>query len=563
MATAEANRPDCIVHAEDFKKMIIGASYFFDREKEAINALNVFPVPDGDTGTNMSLTLAAAAEATLAYQDNSIGELAARAASRALMGARGNSGVILSQFLRGIARGLQGKEQADAGELSKAFQYGVVYAYKAVSRPVEGTILTVARETARGVRAAAKRGDGLSAILEAALAGSRKTLARTTEMLPVLKEAGVVDAGGMGLVVFLEGCIFAVQHTMGEILARKEAPGPAVNRGNGAAAYTGNGVPLEIPYPYCTELLIELPAGVKPELLPELEPLGDSLLVVVDGAVCKVHIHTASPGRVLEICLERGSLHDIKIDNMYDQHSHTLNRPSPVEVMAAQHGSPVERRPNETGILAVSFGEGIKELFLNMGADEIVFGGQTMNPKVEDLVGAVQRMKASRVIILPNNKNIQMVAEQVLKLSEKEVAVLETRNMGEGLAALLAFSGTASLDENTAAMRQAIRRIKCGEVTHAIRDTKIEGKNIKTGSYLGLLNGRICRAGEERMQTTLDLFAALYQEGDEIATILYGKDVTADEAGALAAAVEEAYPGLEVEMHYGGQPVYYYIISVE
>jgi DAK2 domain fusion protein YloV len=566
MTVTQETRPDYILQAEDYKKMLLGAASFFNREKEAINVLNVFPVPDGDTGTNMSMTLAAAAEETAAYEGDSIGEISALAASKALMGARGNSGVILSQFLRGIARGLRGKKQADLSTLSKAFQYGVVYAYKAVSRPVEGTILTVAREMARGMRAAAKSGADLYGVLEAALKNGRETLARTTEMLPVLKEAGVVDAGGMGLVVFMEGCIFAVRHTMAEILAHREAPEAAsAVTGAAVAAAFQDTAPIEIPYPYCTELIIKTTAKAPFDLQQALEPLGDSLLVVRDGDICKVHIHTARPGRVLELCQELGSLHNLKIDNMYDQHNHTIARlePEPVEAMASQHGLAGSAQPRETGVLAVSFGDGIKDLFLSLGADEIVFGGQTMNPKVEDLFGAVQRINSDRVIILPNNKNIVMVAEQVRNLSDKEIVVLPTRNMAEGLAALFNFKPEASLEENSAAMRQAMQQVKAGEVTYAIRDSEIDGLEIKRGTYLGLFNGQISRVGDDLARTTLDLVEAMYEPGDEILTVLYGQDVSADDAAALVSAIEKACPDLEVELKYGGQPIYYYILSLE
>ena len=368
------------INAADFQKMIIGASYFFDREKEAINALNVFPVPDGDTGTNMSMTLAAAAEAALIYRGDAIGEIAVETASSALMGARGNSGVILSQLLRGIARGLQGKKVAYPDDLSKAFQYGVVYAYKAVSKPVEGTILTVARETARGARSAARSGADLCGIIETAIENGREALARTTEMLPVLKEAGVVDAGGMGLVVFLEGCLFAVQHALGEIIARKEAAEVEAEEKSAAGmeAFSPAGA-LDLAHPYCTELIIR-GAAAAAELKDRLESLGDSLLVVGQDDISKVHLHTADPGGVLSICLAYGSLHEIKIDNMADQHRHAFNLQAPVETVVTLSGPRKLKGKDDTGIIAVSFGEGIKELFLSLGADEIVYGGQTMNP---------------------------------------------------------------------------------------------------------------------------------------------------------------------------------------
>ncbi len=552
------------INAADFQKMIIGASYYFSREKEAINALNVFPVPDGDTGTNMSMTLAAAAEAALTYRGNSIGEIAVETASSALMGARGNSGVILSQLLRGIARGLQGKRIAYPDDLSKSFQYGVVYAYKAVSKPVEGTILTVARETARGARSAARKGINTCGIIESAIEKGKEALARTTEMLPELKRAGVVDAGGLGFIVFLEGCLFSVQHALGEILTRKKAaevvsteePSP------GAETVPSDGTP-DLPHPYCTEFVIKGTPAAAAELKDRLEPLGDSLLVAGQNNMSKVHIHTADPGSVLSLCLGYGSLHEIKIDNMNDQHRHALNFQAPVETVVALVSPGTAKGKEDTGIIAVSFGEGIKELFLSLGADEIVYGGQTMNPRVKDLFNAVQRIATDRVIILPNNKNIQMVAQQVLRISAKEVAVVASLTIAQGLAAMVAFNPTADFTANISAMENSLKQVKSGEVTYATRDTVIGGRQVPRGSYLGLYNGQLCSAGSELTSAALDLTDLMLDERDELVTALYGKGISRREAEAFAAAVEKAHPGVEVELKYGGQPIYYYILSIE
>ena len=552
-----------VITAADFKKMIVGASYFFDREKETINALNVFPVPDGDTGTNMSMTLAAAAEAALDYQGNAVGDIAVRTASSALMGARGNSGVILSQLLRGIARGLQKKKVAYPDDLSKAFQYGVVYAYKAVSRPVEGTILTVARETARGARSAARSGANFLKIIESALKGGREALARTPEMLPALKEAGVVDAGGLGLVVFLEGCLFSAQHALGEILARRRA---GKMEAGGSSALEKNAHPrgdsLHLSRPYCTEFIVAGTFEID-RLKEKLGPLGDSLLVVEQDNLCRVHLHTADPGAVLTLCAAYGSLHKIKIDNMADQHRPGSPLPTPVETVVTLSGPKVQKGKEDTGIIAVSFGEGIKELFLNLGADEIVYGGQTMNPRVEDLFSAVQSLPTERVILLPNNKNIQMVAQQVQKLCAGEVAVIGSRTIAQGLAALVAFNPDADFDRNLRAMEESLQQVKSGEVTYATRDTVIEGKDVARGDYLGLYDGRLCISGEDLAFTALELIARMMDQDDELVTVLYGKSITHSEAEALAAAVEKEHPGVEVELKYGGQPIYYYILAVE
>ncbi len=554
------NSGEPTITAADFQRMIVGASLFFDREKEAINALNVYPVPDGDTGTNMSMTLAAAAEAALGYRGDFVGEIALQTASSALMGARGNSGVILSQLLRGIARGLQDKKIASIADLSKAFQYGVVYAYKAVAKPVEGTILTVARGTARGARSAARSGANLIRIIETAIEGGREALARTTAMLPALKEAGVVDAGGLGLIVFLEGCLFSVQHALGEILARRKAAVAAKKQG-AAEAKAPPEKPLDLAYPYCTELIIK---GAPPEELEKkLAQLGDSLILVRQNDIAKVHLHTADPGAVLSHCATYGSLHEIKIDNMADQHRHISSGQTPVETVIALPGPKKLKNKEDIGIIAVSFGEGLKELFLNLGADEIVYGGQTMNPRVEDLFNAVQQIPTERVIILPNNKNIQVVARQVQKLSAKEVTVIGSRTITQGITALIAFNPVAAFDSNVSSMEASLKQVKSGEVTYATRDTSIGGNKIKKGSFLGLYDGELCCSGEELAHTTLQLIGKMLDDDDELVTILYGKEISRGEAEALTKAVAETLPHLEVDLKYGGQPIYYYILAVE
>lgn len=564
MQTEKIKGPEYSLTAEDFKKMIISASHFFDREKELINSLNVFPVPDGDTGTNMSMTLSASAEACVSYSGNSVGELSSLVATSALMGARGNSGVILSQLLRGIARGLQKKDTARPQELSKAFEYSVVYAYKAVSKPVEGTILTVAREMARGARQASREGADLDGVLEQAISSGQDTLERTTEMLPVLKEAGVVDAGGKGLIVFLEGCRYSLQHSLTEILSRLEqAKGEALRQPAPVLPGKEDAEPLDLDNPYCTELIVKSDGDDTSALKKLLEGQGDSLLVVSHQEVTKVHIHTANPGKVLSTCLEYGTLHDLKIENMIDQHTRTSTPPAMLESMVTLKAPPKVRETGETGIIAVSFGEGIKDLFLSLGADEIVYGGQTMNPKVEDLLEAVNRISTDRVIILPNNKNIQLVAQQVRDLSDKEVAVLPSNTIPQGIIAMLAFNSSAGIEDNMAAMEELLEQVKTGEVTFATRDTKIHGQKVKKGDYLGLSNGRISAAGEDLTRATLDLIGQMIDKEDEIITILQGKSVSDVEAKKMAAVVQETYPDLEVELKWGGQPIYYYIISVE
>lgn len=568
MSTKTDNSQGNLLHASDFKKMILGANYFFEREKEKINALNVFPVPDGDTGTNMSMTLRAAVDGTMAYQGQSIGELSEIVASRALLGARGNSGVILSQILRGIARGLRKKDHISPAELSKAFQYGVVYAYRAVSKPVEGTILTVSREMARGIRAAARKGENLYNSFEAAVNSGKDALAKTTDMLPALKEAGVVDAGGLGLLVFLEGCLFSLKRSIHELMAQRKPPADSngwlnISIPGESSAASGEPEEFNLEYPYCTEFIIKNDQPSFSSLQKTLEEQGDSLLVAFSGTVAKVHIHTANPGIVLQLGQQFGTLHDLKIDNMIDQHTELADSPVSTDDNRLIVPPVIPHEKGETGVIVVSFGEGFREIFLSLGADEIVYGGQTMNPKVEDLLQAVENLPQQKVFILPNNKNIILVAEQVNELSDKQVDVLKTRTLPEGLAALVSFSNRLSHDENLQVMINEINRINTGLLTYATRDTKIGNHNIKAGQYLGLKGDQIIKAGDNLEQTALELVELLITDSSDIITVFYGQDISRQEAAALVRQLEKQYPDLEIEPQYGGQPIYYYIFSVE
>ncbi|MGM0651378.1 MAG: DAK2 domain-containing protein [Bacillota bacterium] len=549
------------LHVNDFKKMILGANYFFEREVEKINALNVFPVPDGDTGTNMIMTLKAATEGTMEYKGSSVGELSDIVASRALMGARGNSGVILSQILRGIARGLRRKDYITAGELSKAFQYGVVYAYRAVSKPVEGTILTVAREMARGIRSASRQGESLNNSIEAAIKNGKSALARTTDMLPALKEAEVVDAGGLGLLVFVEGCLYSLRRSMSDVIHHKDMSNPEEPE-----TFTANSTVAEeiisLEFPYCTELIVKSEEGAFYKLKDELSALGESLLFAEDANAAKIHIHTANPGLVLEKAKQYGTLHDIKIDNMLDQQKEKTSGNKQVENPIILPG-PEKMEPGLTGIISVSFGEGFREIFLSLGADEIVFGGQTMNPNVTALLDAVESLDQESAIILPNNKNIIMVAEQVKALTEKKVEVLETRTLPEGLAALLSYNPNLQIEENLETMRESMSKVTTGLVTCATRNAVIQGKVIKHGQFLGLCGKDIITSRNKLDQAALDLARAGAAQGKDILTIFYGQDVERKDASSLAKTIAAEYPGLEIELQYGGQPIYYYILSIE
>ncbi len=550
------------LHVKDFKRMIQGATFFFEREVDRINSLNVFPVPDGDTGTNMIMTLKAAAEGSNSYNGQSVGELSEVIASKALMGARGNSGVILSQILRGIARGLRRKEHISPVELSKAFQYGVVYAYKAVSKPVEGTILTVAREMARGIYYAVRKGDNLFESMEQAIKSGKKALDKTTDMLPALKEAGVVDAGGLGLLVFVEGCLFTLKRSLAEMLPYKNAALPE-STASTLIRDIDSAEKLNLENPYCTEMIIKRKAKTLDGLKGKLSGYGSSLLVATDKNIAKIHIHTATPGLVLQTALEYGSLHDIKIENMHDQHQQTAAPSSfPVESAVILPG-PDRQEVGETGIISVSFGEGFREIFLSLGTDEIVFGGQTMNPNVKDLLSAVENLPQDSAIILPNNKNIILVAEQVKDLSDKHVEVLETKTLPEGLAALLAYNPQHTLIDNVKAMKENLKPVTTGLVTYATRDAIIKGEEIKHGQYLGLANDEVITIEKKLEDAALNLAKNILAKKKDIITIFYGHDINRKDASVLAEAIKEDYPELEIELQYGGQPLYYYIFSVE
>ena len=563
----------------DLRDMFLQGTIYFEQHKEAINDLNVFPVPDGDTGTNMALTLQAASrELQGVSSTSSIGEVSRIAARSALMGARGNSGVILSQLFQGIARGLAGKDEARLIEFGRAFQYGIVYAYNAVSRPVEGTILTVAREIAKGSRIAVQKDINVEDLLGVAIASGKKALARTPDLLPVLKEAGVVDAGGLGLIVFLEGCLQSMAgHSAEEI--------PLTNEENKTGAFQplisrniepeGESISLQeefdTRFPYCTELIIRGDKLLIPSIRRHLESMGESLLVAGDTDVVKIHIHTGNPGNVLDACLTYGSIHDIKIDNMLDQFSKTRwsGDDKSAQVLTTKSPQtdtiPEQQKPTlEIGVVAVAAGAGFASIFESMGVDRIIPGGQSMNPPVEDLVNAILEVNAKEVIILPNNSNVQFAAEQAVKLVDKEISVVDTNSLPQGLAAILAFDRTKSLADNFVEMCLRARQVKTLEVTYATRDAVVNGITVQKGNVIGLAEGVLLVSGLTIDETVLELLRIILDDQEEqIVTLFYGQDVTENEANEFAQKVETEFPESEVELQSGGQPLYYYIVSVE
>ncbi len=527
--------------AQDFRLFAKGAARRLEQNKEMVNALNVFPVPDGDTGINMALTMGAAVRELDKVTAQDLGSVAEAFAFGSLMGARGNSGVILSQLLRGLSLGLAGKEQVGPGELAKAVEMAARTAYQAVMKPTEGTILTVAREGARACVQAAAQGKDVLGVLEAWHRGSVDSLARTPQMLAVLKEAGVVDAGGQGLVFIIEGAIMALK---GEEAPEEALPveeeaifAPVVDQG-------------PINFTYCTELLVMGEGFSLDTLRSELGELGDSLLVVGSPQLTKVHVHSNHPGEVLEICLKRGSLKEIHIENMREQSQ---------EFAPQQEELPQK----ELAVVAVTTGDGLSSIFKSLGADAIIEGGQSMNPSAEDLVAAIEKVPSANVIVLPNNGNVILTAQQATELTKKTVSVVPTKTIPQGLAALLALNTADPLEENLERMEAAMRGVQTGEVTYAVRNSQLNGFTIDQHDSLGLANGEIKVVGKARTAVTLDLIAAMASEDAGLITVYWGQDVESGEVEDLTAQLEKQYPDYDVEVHYGGQPLYYYIISVE
>ena len=545
------------ITGEDLKKSLVGSRDYLVLNKEMVNELNVFPVPDGDTGTNMGLTIISALkEAEHLDSFATVEEVSAAVSRGALMGARGNSGVILSQFFRGFAEGLKGKEVATIKDLAFAFKKASDVTYKAVMKPTEGTILTVGRELSDfAIKNAAKATD-MGSFYESVIKAAEKSLDNTPNLLPVLKEQGVVDAGGKGLVVILQGALKAAK---GETIEKIEDA--ELERKTPKAFVDGEVEDDDIEFAYCTEFLIKGDSDKAEEFKQKLIPLGDCLLVVGASGIIKTHIHTNNPGRVLEYASEIGMLQDIKIDNMRIQHKEKLFKDE--EVQAAKGKNLVVEPTEEYAFVTVSIGDGLDEVFESLNADYIVKGGQTMNPSTEDLLKGVESTPGKNVFILPNNKNIQLAAEQVKELTKRNVKVIPTRSIPEGISAMLAFQPDTSFDENEEAMKEAISHVKSGQVTYAVRDTEISGKKIAEGDVIGIAHGDIVSVGSEVTEVTRELIEELVNEDHSLITLYYGEDVDEEDGEKLLKELEEEYEDLDIELVYGGQPLYYYLISLE
>lgn len=550
-------------------KAIAGGTQLLEENKSIVDSLNVFPVPDGDTGTNMFLTLSAALREVEKLKDAPVARVAEAAAMGSLMGARGNSGVIFSQLFRGFAMGLGNRTTLDGPGLAHALQEAVNIAYKAVMKPVEGTMLTVAREAARAALAAARSRKNLLDVLAAALQAAEDTLERTPEMLPTLKEAGVVDAGGKGLVIFMRGALAALR---GEQVKRRKEPMLAPAAPPEAVREPGAGGEA-LRYRYCTEFLLRGSGLPLDKMREELAGYGDCLLVVGTPDVAKVHIHTNNPGFILEYCVALGDLSEIQINNMALQHEEFVAQgqarvqgqgPAPGGAGSAGGGSEqVARKGKEAGIIAVATGEGLEEILRSLGADVIVRGGQTMNPSIEDIVNAAESLDTPKIIILPNNSNVILTAEQARGLLDREVSVIPTSSIPQGLAALIAMRPDSDFDQNVRLMNEAKDRVRTGEVTFAVRNSKYNGVEIGEKDFIGIADGELKVAGKGREETASNLIAEMVTEATELITIYYGEEVSLSEARVLAERIQEQYPYAEVELQYGGQPIYYYIISIE
>ncbi|MBR2133675.1 MAG: DAK2 domain-containing protein [Eubacterium sp.] len=544
-----------------FRDAIISASNNIANSRQAVDALNIFPVPDGDTGTNMSMTIGNAAKEMATLPDDcTLEEASSRCASALLRGARGNSGVILSLIFRGFSKAFKGVEEADGNDIARAFEKAVDAAYKAVMKPTEGTILTVIREAKdAAVEMAAIQNDALE-VSFAALQAARAALAKTPELLPVLKKAGVVDAGGQGLVLIFEG-MESVWDNNAIVQLLDDSKSKEESKSTVAAADE------EIKFAYCSEFLIEKSDSAKEKdplkLRAYLESIGDCVVVVDDKDIIKVHVHSNEPGNVIQSALKYGQLINIKIDNMRYQHENAeLGTKSEEEVVKPQ----VQAPENDYGFVAVCAGDGLKELFTDLGADYVVSGGQTMNPSTDDILGAVMATPAKTVFVLPNNKNIIMAAEQAIPLAnDRKVIVLQTRTVPQGISAMLAFDDTLSTEENQMAMMEAAERVETASVTFAARDSEVDGQKVKEGEIMGLCNGKIKFIGKDVAEIAIKAAEKLFKKNEHsLITIFYGADASEEQAAQVEAALSEKYGSdVEISTVNGGQPIYYFIISVE
>lgn len=553
----------------EFRKMILTSSDRLNKNAEFINSLNVFPVPDGDTGTNMSLSFASGSKYVSESTSANVGDLAQALAKGLLMGARGNSGVILSQVFRGFAKSVSNKKELTPQDLAQALQGGVETAYKAVMKPQEGTILTVARKSAEAAKKVAKDGGDIVAVMKDTYEAAEAALKTTLDLLPVLKEVGVVDSGGQGLTFVYQGFYDALSGNVRDDEVHKPSPVEMDEMVSAEHHKSAQGKlnTEDIKYGYCTEIMVRLGAGRLvekkfdyDEFRGYLAEIGDSLLVIADDEVVKVHVHTEHPGMVLSYGQKFGSLIKVKVDNMRLQHETILEKDEEEEREEEISENEIS---GDYGIIAIASGEGVAEIFKNLGATYVLSGGQTMNPSTQDIVDAIAKTKKDKVIILPNNKNIFLAADQAAEVCDVDAVVVPSKTIAQGMAAMLGFSKDADLEENKEAMTDELDTVISGQVTIAVRDTTIEGREIKKDDYMGIVDGNIVVTNPDRKEAAIEMVKAMLDEDSEVVTIIYGEDGNKEEAEAIETAVSELDEDLEIEIHEGNQPVYPYLISVE
>mgnify|MGYP002614071708 FL=1 len=547
------------VDAKMLGRMFLSGAKNLEAKKEWINELNVFPVPDGDTGTNMTLTIMSAASEVSALSDSSMKALAKAISSGSLRGARGNSGVILSQLLRGFTKVIEHYDTVDAVIFARAFEKGVETAYKAVMKPKEGTILTVARGIADKGWELAEETDDLEVFIPEIIKHAEHVLSKTPDMLPVLKEAGVVDSGGQGLLEVLKGAYDAFLGKEIDYSAIASSTGAAVTKVSAEAA-------TEIKFGYCTEFIImaerEFTEEDEKTFKAYLESIGDSIVCVADDEIVKVHVHTNDPGLAIQKALTYGQLSRMKIDNMREEHEEKLIRDA--QKLAKEQKEKKKEAQKEFGFIAVSIGEGLNEIFKELGVDYIIEGGQTMNPSTDDMLNAIDEVNAKHVFIFPNNKNITLAANQAKSLvKDKEVIVIPTKTVPQGITAIINFVPDLSAEENEEVMLEEIKNVKTGQVTYAVRDTHIDDKEIHKDDIMGIGDSGIIAVGTDIAATTKEMLETLVDEDSELISIYYGADVSEEDAEKLTAEIEEKYPSVDVDTHFGGQPIYYYVLAVE
>ncbi|MED4968626.1 DAK2 domain-containing protein [Parageobacillus toebii] len=548
-----------------FAEMVFQGAAHLSNNAKAVDALNVFPVPDGDTGTNMNLSMTSGAKEVKNNISDHIGKVGSALAKGLLMGARGNSGVILSQLFRGFAKAVEAKKEINSAEFAAALEAGVTTAYKAVMKPVEGTILTVAKDAAKRAVEVAKKEQDIAIVMEEVVKEAKASLQRTPELLPVLKEVGVVDSGGQGLVYVYEGFLSALK---GENVADRKpievSMQELINAEHHKSAQSHIDTD-EIEFGYCTEFMVRFERDKlqkhpfsEEAFRQDLSRFGDSLLVIADDELVKVHIHTEQPGEVLTYGQKYGSLINIKIENMRQQHANIVNQ----ERNAASSASKAKQK-EKYGIVTIAMGSGVAELFKSIGAHVVIEGGQTMNPSTEDIVKAIESINAETVFVLPNNKNIIMTAQQAATVVNQKVIVIPSKTVPQGMSALLAFNPSLSEEQNEKAMTLALSRVKTGQVTFSVRDTTIDGVEIEKDDYMGLADNKIVAAERDKLSVTKQLLNTLIDEDSEIVTMIYGEEATEEEVEAIVSYIEETYPDVEVEVHNGKQPLYPFIFSVE